>query len=62
MILQARGSSHKNGKIELRDISKRRADLNMGLKHLNLRYEIAGNWGSCNISCLTDCVAIEVTN
>lgn len=54
--------AYKNGKTELRDNSKRRIDLNMGFKHLNLRYETAGNWGSCNIFCLTDCVAVEVIN
>ena len=55
--------AHKNlSTIELRDSLKRRADLNMGFEHLNLRYEAAGNWGGYSISCLTDCVPVEVIN
>jgi len=54
--------AYKHGKTELRDKSKRRVDLNMGFKHFNLRYQTAGNWGSCKISRLTDCVAAEVIN
>ena len=54
--------AYKHGKTELRDNSKRRVDLNMGFKHLNLRYQTAGNWGSCKTPRLTDCVAAEVIN
>lgn len=34
----------------------------MGCECLNLRDEVEGNWGSCNIFCLSDCVDVEDIN